>query len=75
MSLYNDKDIKREIEISEMDIEIQKQKTDSIKKDFINKIKTGLGEEIKKNPKSFKIRKKTTMDRIKNFIKKIFLKF
>ena len=75
MSLYNDKDIIQEIEITEKDIALQTQKTNLVKKDFINKIKSGLGREIKNNPRGVKIIKKTPFEKIKDFIRKIFLKF
>lgn len=75
MALYNDKEILREIEITENDIEVQKQKTNFVKKEFINKLKTGLGEEIKNAPKVPKIRKKTILEKFKNFIRNIFLRF
>lgn len=75
MALYNDKEILREIENTENDIEIQKQKTNFVKNDFINKIKSGLGDEIKNTPKVPKIRKKTVSEKFKNFIRNIFLRF
>jgi hypothetical protein len=45
------------------------------KKVLINEIKTGLGEEIKKNPNKAKIIKKTRTQRFVLWLKKIFTKF
>jgi hypothetical protein len=75
MALYNDKEILREIEHTENDFEIQKQKTSFVKIDFINQMKMGLGDEIKNTPKIPKIRKKTTIEKVKIFIRNIFLRF
>ncbi len=75
MALYNDKEILREIEHTENDFEIQKQKTSFVKNDFINQIKSGLGNEIKNTPKAPKIIKKSALEKFKNFIRNIFLRF
>ena len=45
------------------------------KKVLINELKTGLGEEIKKNPRKVKIIKKTRSQRFVLWLKKIFTKF
>lgn len=45
------------------------------KKVLINELKTGLGEEIKKNPGKAKIIKKTRSQRFVLWLKKIFTKF
>ena len=45
------------------------------KKVLINELKTGLGEEIKKNPGKAKIIKKTRIQKFALWLKKIFTKF
>lgn len=42
---------------------------------FINEIKSGLGEKVRKNPNGVKIIKKKWYQRIGTFIKNIFTKF
>lgn len=73
MELNND--IDRELKAIEREIEINKQKTLSNKKQFINDIKMGLGEEIKRNPHQVKIIKKPFSQKIKLFFAKIFTRF
>lgn len=45
------------------------------KSQFISELKSGLGAEIKANPNKVKIIKKTTSQKIKIFLAKIFTKF
>lgn len=45
------------------------------KKVLINELKTGLGEEMKKNPGKAKIIKKTISQKFTIWLKKIFTKF
>ena len=45
------------------------------KKKLILDLKTGLGKELKKNPGKVKIHKKTTLNKVFDFIKRIFTTF
>jgi hypothetical protein len=67
--------LKQEIKIVEKDILNDKFRTAMDKVKFVNEIKTGLGQEIKKNPNKVKINKKTFKDKFLDLIKKIFTKF
>jgi hypothetical protein len=69
---------------SEIDIELSLSAKEKVlmgqsnvrqKKVLINELKTGLGEEMKKNPGKAKIIKKTTTQKIVLWLKKIFTKF
>lgn len=42
---------------------------------FINQIKNGLGDEIKKNPNKVNIIKKTRFEKIKSWFSKVFKSF
>jgi len=64
----------REIIQAEKEILGEKYKTALKKVKFVEEIKSGLGEEIKKNPKPI-IKKPTLSQRIMTTIKKIFTKF
>jgi hypothetical protein len=66
--------ISREQTLADKDMLVEKYKTALKKAQFVNEIKNGLGEEIKKNPKP-KIIKKTLLSKIKSTIKNIFTKF
>jgi hypothetical protein len=70
MSITNN----REIAQAEKEILADKYKTALKKVQFVEEIKSGLGEEIKKNPKPI-IKKPTLGQRIMVSIKKIFTKF
>jgi hypothetical protein len=48
--------------------------TDVLKAQFIREIKNGLGEEIKKNPKGFKVLKQTWYQKLFANLKKILTK-
>jgi hypothetical protein len=48
--------------------------TDVLKAQFIREIKNGLGEEIKKNPKGFKVLKQTWYQKLFTKLKKILTK-
>ena len=65
----------RESKLAEKEILVGKYKTALKKQQFINEIKTGLGEEMKLNPSKIKIIKKSWLERLKLTIKKIFTKF
>ena len=71
----DDKAIDRESQLAEKEALLEKYKTALKKGQLINEIKSGLGEEIKKNPGKAKIIKKTTGQKIKAFFKAIFTKF
>lgn len=71
----NDKMLNREVKQAENEILLEKYKTALKKNQFINEIKSGLGQEIKKNPGKVKIIKKTWYQKFFNGIKKIFTKF
>jgi hypothetical protein len=71
----NDKMISRESTQAEKDMLVEKYKTALKKNQYINELKTGLGQEIKKNPGKVKIIKKTWGERFMLALKKIFTKF
>ena len=71
----NDKMLDRESSQAKQDMLVEKYKTALKKNQFINELKTGLGEEIKKNPGKAKIIKKTWGERFILSLKKIFTKF
>ena len=71
----NDKMISRESTQAEKDMLVEKYKTELKKNQFINDLKTGLGEEIKKNPGKAKIIKKTWRERFMLNLRKLFTKF
>jgi hypothetical protein len=64
----------RETVQAEKDILAEKYKTAVKKVQFIQEVKSGLGEEIKKKPKPI-IKKPTFKNRITTLIKKIFTRF
>jgi len=59
----------------EADIKANINKTNLSKERYINDIKGGLGDLIKKEPNTIKIIKKTTLNKFTDIIKKIFTKF
>jgi hypothetical protein len=70
----SDKAISREQALADKDVLVEKYKTALKKAEFVNEIKNGLGEEIKKNPKP-KVIKRSFFYKISSMIKKIFTKF
>ena len=70
----SDKAISREQALANKDVLVEKYKTALKKAEFVNEIKNGLGEEIKKNPKP-KVIKRSFFYKISSMIKKIFTKF
>ncbi len=70
-----DKNLNRECDRYEKEIILEKYKTALKKTQFINEIKGGLGEEIKKNPNKIKIIKKTWSQKLRIFFVKIFKNF
>jgi hypothetical protein len=71
----SDKMISREVSLAEKEMLVEKYKTALKKNQLINEIKTGLGEEIKKNPGKAKIIKKTWYQKLGLAFKNIFTKF
>jgi hypothetical protein len=57
------------------DIKGVKQSTEIKKNSFINEIKSGLGNEVKRNPNGIKVIKKSGWQRFKESIKKLFTRF
>ncbi len=70
----SDKAISREQAMADKEVLVEKYKTALKKAQFVNEIKSGLGEEIKKNPKPLVI-KRSFLYRIGQSIKKMFTKF
>jgi hypothetical protein len=56
----DDKIISREQSLADKDVLVEKYKTALKKIQFINEVKNGLGDEIKKNPKPKVIKKSST---------------
>lgn len=78
-SIFNKKNmdnkiISREQSLADKDVLVEKYKTALKKTQFINEVKNGLGDEIKKNPKP-KVIKKSFTSKIISAIKKVFTKF
>jgi hypothetical protein len=67
--------IDREIELEEKELLRDKFVTALRKTQFVNELKNGLGEEIKKNPKSVKIIKVSRYKRFVTWLKNFFTKF
>jgi hypothetical protein len=70
-----DEMLSEELKLAERDAQLQKYITELKKKDFINEIKSGLGQEIKQKPNQLKIIKKPWHKKLKIFLGKIFTKF
>jgi hypothetical protein len=70
----NDKSISREQTLADKEVLVEKYKTALKKTSFVNEVKNGLGEEIKKNPRP-KIIKRSLTYKIITSIKKLFTKF
>lgn len=68
----NDKMVLKEIQQTENQIKADMLMTEMRKKKFISELKTGLGDEIKKNPNTVKIIKKPWFTKVSDFFKKIF---
>jgi hypothetical protein len=71
----NEKMVNREIKQAENEILLEKYKTALKKTQLINELKSGLGNEIKKNPGKAKIIKKPWYKKFLIGFKKIFTKF
>ena len=61
-----DKELLIELDAMEKESLSDKAKTDRAKAQFINQIKNGLGEEIKKNPNKIVVRKRPLIIRLFN---------
>jgi hypothetical protein len=61
-----DKELLIELDAMEKESLSDKAKTDRAKTQFINQIKNGLGEEIKKNPNKIVVRKRPLIVRLFN---------
>jgi hypothetical protein len=68
-----DKSISREQILADKEVLVEKYKTALKKVNFVNEVKNGLGEEIKKNPRP-KIIKRSLTYRIIAFIKKLSIR-
>lgn len=73
--MSNDKMISREANMAEKEMLVEKYKTALKKQQFINELKSGLGDEIKKNPNKAKIIEKKWYQKISIFFRNIFTKF
>jgi hypothetical protein len=71
----NDKLIDRELNLAEKEVLVEKYKTALKKNQFINEIRNGLGDEIKKNGSRVIIHKKPIYKRVIESISKLFTKF
>jgi len=70
----SDKSLSREQTLADKDMLVEKYKTALKKAQFVNEVKSGLGEEIKKNPRP-KVIKRSFLYKIGASIKKLFTKF
>lgn len=67
--------IEREMELENREILRDKFLTALRKTQFVNELKAGLGEEIKKNPRTIKIIKESRYRRFISCLKSFFAKF
>jgi len=67
--------VEREIELEEKEILRDKFLTAMRKTKFVNELKSGLGDEIKKNPRGIKIIKESRYKRFMSWLKEFFTKF
>jgi hypothetical protein len=67
--------VEREIELEEKEILRDKFLTAMRKTQFVNELKSGLGDEIKKNPRGIKIIKESRYKRFMSWLKTFFTKF
>jgi hypothetical protein len=70
----SDRFIDRELNNAEKELLVEKYKTALKKTQYINEIRSGLGESIKKNPNGVKIIKTPWYKKIGNIIKNFFTK-
>lgn len=67
--------VEGEIEKIEKEVLMYRYQTALKKTQFVNELKNGLGEAIKKNPNGHIVYKKSFSEKFFNFLKKIFTKF
>lgn len=67
--------VSKEIDAVERDAALEKYKTALRKVQLINEIKSGLGEEIKKNPNKVRVLEKKWYQKIGVLFKRLFTKF
>jgi hypothetical protein len=72
--IMSDRFIDRELNNAEKELLVEKYKTALKKTQYINEIRSGLGESIKKNPNGVKIIKTPWYKKIGNIIKNFFTK-
>lgn len=75
MLITNKDELSLEIKETQKEKVLMAQNNDKRKRELITEIKTGLGEEIRKNPGRAKIIKKTRREKFMIWLKKIFTKF
>jgi len=64
----------KELDQTEQDIVSTRYATALKKTQFINELKNGLGQEMKKNPNAVKIIKKSRYKKFISWVKKLFIK-
>jgi hypothetical protein len=67
--------VEKEIKLEEREILRDKFLTAMRKTQFVNELKSGLGDEIKKNPRGIKIIKESRYKRFMSWLKTFFTKF
>jgi hypothetical protein len=67
--------VEKEIVLEEREILRDKFLTAMRKTQFVNELKSGLGDEIKKNPRGIKIIKESRYKRFMSWLKTFFTKF
>lgn len=75
MLITNKDELSLEIKETQKEKVLMAQNNDKRKRELITEIKTGLGQEIRKNPGRAKIIKKTRREKFIMWLKKIFTKF
>jgi len=75
MLITNKDELSLEIKETQKEKVLMAQNNDKRKRELITEIKTGLGQEIRKNPGRAKIIKKTRREKFMIWLKKIFTKF
>ena len=75
MLITNKDELSLEIKETQKEKVLMAQNNDKRKRELITEIKTGLGQEIRKNPGRAKIIKKTRHEKFMIWLKKIFTKF
>lgn len=63
------------INVVENEIKAIRNNTELKKKQFINELKSGLGDRLKKNPNQIIVKKETLLQRIAKKLKNLFTKF